>query len=554
MSNDQWSPYTQPYITYPGSEPRCGSFQAQPSYDGYNSLPPLIYPHTSNTPYPDRSSVPNLAYPGPLLGTQLPPLQYPHTEGVSVGPNYGTNQTELAFQHIGQPANFPKTPSAPLLDDEENNGPYLGHIPTKQDGTDGFHESFEDRNLNREVEVSEIPEKATTGMLLNVFENERKGGGPVTDFKYNESGRTTVVEFESPENRSLDREVEVSQIPEKATKDMLLNFFENERKGGGPVADIKYNESDRTAIVTFESPESINTLLIRQPCILQGRAMIIRARTYTDEDCLTSSVSAMTCATTKEDNSELKYDTNSIFVSGFKNTTSEDNLIYYFENKKRSGGGEVSSYQMNRDEGYISITFVQITDAAEVMRRSHTIDGESLIVRPYVLDEKTVLVTGLTGTISEDTLLNFMEVKAKTDVKFVLLSGDKTKAVVEFEHPCDFHQIKEACAKYKLEGVHLHVDQIPKCSSVKVTSLQSNITKDALRLYFENNHRSGGGTVERVELDPSTSVCLIYFQDPQVVEEVCRRSHVIENTRVGVYPYHRCLGKLKVEKNKDLPT
>ncbi|KAK3595886.1 hypothetical protein CHS0354_014715 [Potamilus streckersoni] len=352
--------------------------------------------------------------------------------------------------------------------------------------------------------------------------------------------------YESIKDEHLSREIEVREIPGNATEEQLLNFFENPRKGGGSVEEIQYNQAAHTAIVIFESPESVTEILHKQPCKFLEKTMLISIRA-------TPALPAKETIVKNSENTRVTGAPLSIYVGGFNEETSEDALINYFENKKRTGGGEISSHQMNREEGYIIITFVHSSDAAEVLKHSHTLNNVTLTVRPYITDDKMILVTGLTGKQSEENLQNFMEAKTKAEVQSITFSDDRTKAVVEFPNPCDLNAIKQACAKFKLEGVNLTVCPVSICNCIKVTNVPKGVSEDMITNYFENKRRSGGGTVERVEINHSDGVCLVCFEDHAVVGEVCKRPHEIEKAKVAVQPYHSCLGKPRGHKAKTLP-
>ena len=44
-------------------------------------------------------------------------------------------------------------------------------------------------------------------------------------------------------------------------------------------------------------------------------------------------------------------------VRNLSDTCSEDTLTFYFENTRRSGGGEIINTHINRDEGYAHLQF-----------------------------------------------------------------------------------------------------------------------------------------------------------------------------------------------------
>ena len=48
---------------------------------------------------------------------------------------------------------------------------------------------------------------------------------------------------------------------------------------------------------------------------------------------------------------------NTIEVSGIPETTSEEFLKMYFENKKRAGGGDIKTMTYDKQEGMATITF-----------------------------------------------------------------------------------------------------------------------------------------------------------------------------------------------------
>ena len=50
--------------------------------------------------------------------------------------------------------------------------------------------------------------------------------------------------------------IEVAGLPDGATEDLVLNYFENtKRSKGGPVTNIVMNPELQTCQVTFESPD-----------------------------------------------------------------------------------------------------------------------------------------------------------------------------------------------------------------------------------------------------------------------------------------------------------
>ena len=78
-------------------------------------------------------------------------------------------------------------------------------------------------------------------------------------------GVTVDVEVYEPEPQCT---VIVSDLPELDHKEMELleMYFENPRSGGDTVTNIKLDEEERLAYVTFESEEGIQFLLTDERC------------------------------------------------------------------------------------------------------------------------------------------------------------------------------------------------------------------------------------------------------------------------------------------------
>ena len=63
-----------------------------------------------------------------------------------------------------------------------------------------------------------------------------------------------------------------------------------------------------------------------------------------------------------------------------------------------------------------------------------------------------------------------------------------------------------------LEGRHLRLERVPVCSCIHVKGLKKGTSNDTIELYFENNRKSGGSCVNRVERIEKDEV-LVYFKD-----------------------------------------
>ena len=60
-----------------------------------------------------------------------------------------------------------------------------------------------------------------------------------------------------------------------------------------------------------------------------------------------------------EENTEEVEDKLTIIVSGLRSTTTKDTVLYYFQNSRRSGGGEVLNVDFN-EQGDAVVTFQEV--------------------------------------------------------------------------------------------------------------------------------------------------------------------------------------------------
>ena len=64
-----------------------------------------------------------------------------------------------------------------------------------------------------------------------------------------------------------------------------------------------------------------------------------------------------------------------------------------------------------------------------------------------------------------------------------------------------------------LEGKKPRLELVPICTSILVTGLKKETSDDTIQLYFENEKRSGGNDVSKVERKGKDEA-LVHFEDP----------------------------------------
>ena len=77
-----------------------------------------------------------------------------------------------------------------------------------------------------------------------------------------------------------------------------------------------------------------------------------------------------------------------------------------------------------------------------------------------------------------------------------------------------FSKIKIKAEERGLDSAKVTIKQVPVCTSIIVSGISDNTTRDAIELYFESP-KYGGGPVERIEFIPKGGRAVVVFQDPK---------------------------------------
>ncbi|XP_071170581.1 protein mono-ADP-ribosyltransferase PARP14-like isoform X3 [Mytilus edulis] len=241
-------------------------------------------------------------------------------------------------------------------------------------------------------------------------------------------------------------------------------------------------------------------------------------------------------------------------VTTFTGDISEYTLRYYFENTRKSGGGEIEDMDFSPDTGVAVVEFKDNESAANVLKKQnvhkvsdvelkiHVIEQEADMSR--WLEEEKVFVTGVMNTTTEDCLNDYIEVKSGAEPTNISYGRDKTSALITFEDKVDFTKLRTGCLMKALEGSTLTVSRVPVTRTVLVSGIghDSGITNDTVKYYFENERRSSGHEdAEILEYDSDT--CVIRFPSPAVARRVCDKTQKIGERTLEVCLFYEFLGK-----------
>ncbi|XP_069138954.1 uncharacterized protein [Argopecten irradians] len=410
---------------------------------------------------------------------------------------------------------------------------------------------------SRMIKVTGIPRQTTEENLTLFFENKRmSGGGDIVKVDFNRDwaiitfedsevvdrilkksplsldNKQIVVErfipnvnaMKGTENKEeASRMIKVTGIPPQTTEENLTLFFENKRmSGGGDIAKVDFNRD--WAIITFEDSEVVDRVLQKSTLSLDNQKIVVERF--------------------KEEASRM------VKVTEIPPQTTEENLTLFFENKRRSGGGDIAKVDFKRDWAIITFEDSEVVD--RILKKSPlSLDNKQIVVERFIPNvnamkgtenkeeaSRMIKVTGIPPQTTEETLTLFFENKRKSG------GGDIAKmdfqrdwAIVTFE---DSEVVDRVLQKspLSLDNKQIVVERFKEEASrmIKVTGIPRQTTEENLTLFFENKRMSGGGDIAKVDFNREWAI--ITFEDSEDVDSVLAQQQILlDKTQVKVERY-----------------
>eukprot|EP00063_Salmo_salar_P058390 XP_014033225.1 PREDICTED: poly [ADP-ribose] polymerase 10-like [Salmo salar] len=216
----------------------------------------------------------------------------------------------------------------------------------------------------------------------------------------------------------------------------------------------------------------------------------------------------------------------------------EDELLYlYFENKRRSGGGNLVSVELEGSRALL--LFEEAEVASRVLsKRAHVLSNAKLTVRkPACKDPRRLLLRGVNPSSCQELVELYVENMMGMDMDDYTLypSPGRDLVLVHFHQAFnkDFQKLCSKISKKPLDGAQIVLEQIDQTDSILMENLHPSITADMLHLYLESQRC---GEVKEVTM-MSEGVARVSFLDFDSVERVLKQSHKLEGTDLTVRPY-----------------
>ncbi|KAK3598392.1 hypothetical protein CHS0354_019795 [Potamilus streckersoni] len=439
------------------------------------------------------------------------------------------------------------------------------------------------------IEVQGFVKNTTEDMLEMYFENSKRSGGgevvgvviecgvalvtfadenvasSVCEREHTLGGRKLNVSLHLPKKKSSA--VEAVKVEEDAvvpvctvevrgykmgSEATIELYFENaKRSGGDEIVKFDPFDSDGVIFITFASKEVARRVSeLERQHVVAGCTLDVKL--YEPPKCKSTLKLPQICS--KEPEESVPHCT--IAVRAVTRRMIET-VPLYFENKKRSGGDEIVKFEYNEENEIAYITY----ESEEVARRvvklgQHKLEGLPLKVKLFIPPqprphyEDRVLLEQLTSKITRDSLTNFLEARIGLTPSEIFFGDEGDKAVIIFNEKIDFQKLEEACKQRSLEGKHLQPSKVHVSNCILVLNLKITTTEDEIELYFENEKRSWGGPVEKVEFKREEEYCLVYFEDHAICEQVLQRKHKIDGSELHIFVYYECLGRISEDDNR----
>uniref|UniRef100_A0ABM0M7L7 Poly [ADP-ribose] polymerase n=1 Tax=Saccoglossus kowalevskii TaxID=10224 RepID=A0ABM0M7L7_SACKO len=235
-----------------------------------------------------------------------------------------------------------------------------------------------------------------------------------------------------PENKDSSSKIEISEDlnctievtgfnPDTSAETIELYFENTRRSGGGVVTECR--RRGNKFIVTFENQDAVRRVLEQPTHVVKHKTLLVQ-KAEPDKPEMN---------TVKEIVDVLDDKTNcTIEVTGCDPDTSPETIELYFDNKRRSGGGDVSECRQEGDKFFV------------------TFENEDVV--RCVLEQPTHVVKNTTLLVKQ---------AAKTDIKTV----------------------------ENVEEIVVVLDDETNCT-IEVTGCDPGTSPETIELYFDNKRRS----------------------------------------------------------------
>ncbi|KAK6178600.1 hypothetical protein SNE40_013353 [Patella caerulea] len=233
-------------------------------------------------------------------------------------------------------------------------------------------------------------------------------------------------------------------------------------------------------------------------------------------------------------------------LSGYNESMARHKLTVYIKSKKKFGAAP-KDIEFDFEDKCVYVTLSSKQDAEVVCGKTHTLGEVKLNVEVYTPPPRLnnrLLVTNISQDTNKETLQNFLEGKLDMVITDMVFNEDADKVMISFndkeftiDEILDKAQILSNSEEY-LDKKKLHVATVYASKIVKVSQHGGKLDGDDLSNYFDSY-----GDVIKIEVNDEDNFALVHFASYADLEKVLAESHKVEEIKLKVDVYQKCLGK-----------
>ncbi|KAH3794948.1 hypothetical protein DPMN_148490 [Dreissena polymorpha] len=438
----------------------------------------------------------------------------------------------------------------------------------KAENEDRFESYFENEKRSSGGEIAKIEFRSKDNVFIVTFQDEivaqrvvKRGGHRILNkdvnvdlLKPSRSTKSTA----SKDNRittegairgvqksiivdGTQTEILVEDIPPGVDKEQLEDVFSSRKLKSCMVEEIDLDEVEMNAVIRFESSEDVKTVMNNLPIKVKQKELSVQIY-VPKKHCV-------------------------IIVRGpldIMKEENEDRFEAYFENEKKSDGGDITEIVFRSTDNVFVVTFQDNIVAERVVKRGghrilskdvyvellkpsrstkstaskesrSTKDGREIDVKQSHIFDGTlteILVEDIPPGVDEDTLeRSFTSRKLKScTVEEIDFDAVEMNAVIRFEKPEDVKTVlNNRPIKIKQKEVSVQI-YVPKKKCIIIVRGPADIMKaeneDRFEAYFENERKSGGGDITEIVFQSTDNehVLIVTFEDDIVAQRVVERT------------------------------
>ncbi|KAL2081249.1 hypothetical protein ACEWY4_023102 [Coilia grayii] len=193
------------------------------------------------------------------------------------------------------------------------------------------------------------------------------------------------------------------------------------------------------------------------------------------------------------------------------------------------------------------VTFANQSDAQKVLdRQEHELGISVEVYNEEAMqrrqDPRRFILSGFDETCTLQVVKLYINSRSQgQDHTWEILDDDIL--LVTFKSDIDIQSFLKRCSTKKCQNMEITATCVERPDSILAQGDMSEISEDALNLYFSNNRRSGGGEVKKLTWIDERKSAVVAFEDYHVVTQVLEKQHRICNRDLRVSPFYSSLQK-----------